>query len=210
MSKEERDELYRLIYPFIFIPSRVRCFLKRSYVRRLTFHTGHVFQNSQSPFYADQSCPVRFNGYSYPDSASHELPTYLGRHLIRFPDTSFAAINLAFVIYEMRQFTIPYHIPENRAIANATQRTGPTKDDYHAMNDYKTPLFADCLSSTDEPGFDFSFDPRRSMNHDLEFGSLIQTSTCLDTFVYTLGTLTGVWEGIYRVSIKLDDFILQF
>lgn len=95
---------------------------------------------------------------------------------------------------------VPYHLPENRAIANATQRTGPTKDDYKAMLYYKTPLFADCLSSTDKPGFDFSFDTRRSMNHDLEFGSILQTSACLDTFVYTPGILTGVWEGIYRVS----------
>ena len=172
-------------------------------------------QNSQSPFYADQSCPARFNGCSFSglgNSACRELPTYLGRSLIRFPDTSFAAINLAFVIHEMRQLNlkVPYHFPENRAIANATQRTGPTKDDYKAMFDYETPLFADCLSSTDEPGFEFSYDPRRSMNHDLEFGSLLRTSTCLDTFVYTPGTLTGVWEGIYRVSTKLDGFILQF
>ena len=104
---------------------------------------------------------------------------------------------------------MPYHLPENRAIANATLRTGPTKDDYKAMIDYKTPLFTDCLSGTDEPGFGFSFDPRRSMNHDLEFGSLLQSSTCLDAFVYTPGTLTGVWEGICQVSTKLDDFILQ-
>lgn len=157
-------------------------------------------QNSQSPFYADQSCPARFNGCDLGNSACRELPTYLGRPLTRFPDTSFAAINLAFVIYEMRQLKVPYHLPENRAIANATQRTGPTKEDYKVMFDYKTPLFADCLSSTDDPGFDFSFDPRRSMNHDLEFGSLLQTSTCRDTFVYTPGTLTGVWEGIHRVS----------
>jgi hypothetical protein len=155
---------------------------------------------------------MSFNGCSCPDqvnSACHELPTiqtYLGRPLIRFPDTSFAAINLAFVIYEMpvRQLKVPYHLPENRAIANATQRTGPTKDDFKAMLYYKTPLFADCLSSTDEPGFDLSFDTRRSMNHDLEFGGLLQTSTCLDTFTYTPGTLTGVWEGIYRVSWMVD------
>jgi len=171
--------------------------------RHSTFHTGYFFQNSQSLFYGDQLCPARFNGCSCPDlgnSAGHDLPTYLGRHLVRFPDTSFAAINLAFVICEMRQLQVPYHLPENRAIANATQRTGPTKDDFKAMVCYKTPLFADCLSSTDDPGFDFSFDPRRSMNHDLEFGSILQSSTCLDTFVYTPGTLTGVWEGINRVS----------
>lgn len=106
----------------------------------------------------------------------------------------------------MRQLIIPYHLPENRAIANATQRTGPTKDDYKAMLSYRTPLFADCLSSTDEPGFDFAFDPRRSMNHDLEFGSLLQNSACLDTFVYTPGTLTAVWEGIYRVSFQVGWF----
>jgi hypothetical protein len=100
----------------------------------------------------------------------------------------------------MRQLIVPHHLPENRAIANATQRTGPTMDDFKAMLDYKTPLFADCLSSADEPGFD----PRKSMNHDLEFGNLLQTSTGLDTFVYTPGTLTGVWEGIHRVNTKLE------
>ncbi|KAF8816959.1 hypothetical protein BYT27DRAFT_7075863 [Phlegmacium glaucopus] len=188
MSKEERDELYGLIYPFIFMPSR----------------------KSQSPFQTDQSCPAcpaSFNDCSCPDpgnSLCHELPTfytYLGRQVIRFPDTCFAAVNLAFVIHETRQLKVPYHLPENRAIANATQRTGPTKDDYKAMLCYKTPLFADYLTSTDEPSFDFSFDPRRSMSHDLEFGSLLGTSggaKCLDTFVYTPGTMTGVWEGIYQ------------
>lgn len=128
--------------------------------------------------------------------------TYLGRQVICFPDTSFAAINLAFVIYETRELKVPYHLPETRAIANATQRTGPTKDDFKAMFYYKTPLFADCLSSTDEPGFDFPFDPRRSINHDLEFGNLLESEnmTHRDTFVYTPGIMTGVWEGIYQVS----------
>jgi hypothetical protein len=150
--------------------------------------------------------PTSLHGSSCPDLgnfACHELPTintYLGRQLIRFPDASFAAINLAFAIYETRQLQVPYHLPENRAIANATQRTGPTKDDYKAMVYYQTSLFADCLASSDEPGFDFSFDSRRSMNHDLEFGSFLRTSPCLDACVYTPGTITGVWEGIYRVS----------
>lgn len=103
----------------------------------------------------------------------------------------------------MRQLKIPYHLPENRAIANATQRTGPTKDDYKAMLYYKTPLFADSLASNNEPGFNFSSDPRRSMYHDLEFGSSLRTSTCLDTFTYTPGTITGVWEGIYQVSSRV-------
>ena len=112
----------------------------------------------------------------------------------------------------MRQFTIPYHLPENRAMANAAQQTGPTKDDFKAMVNYKTPLFADGLVLTTTTSSDDDhhhhlvngFDPRRSMNHDLEFGNLLLrttgTSTCLDTFVYTPGTLTGVWEGIHRVS----------
>ena len=98
---------------------------------------------------------------------------------------------------------VPDHLPENRAIANATQRTGPTKDDYKAMRCYKTPLFAKCSGSTDEPAFDFSFDPRRSMKHDPEFGSLLRTlgdTTHRDAFVYIPGTVTGVWEGICRVS----------
>ena len=149
------------------------------------------------------------NGNYY--SAFRELPSYLGRRLIRFPDTSFAAINLAFVIYEMRHLAIPYHLPENRAIANATQQTGPTKDDFKAMINYKTPLFADsgCLVTSIDADVGPGFDPRRSMNHDLEFGNLlIQTSTCLDTFVYTPGTLTGVWEGIHRVSIYTDHGFL--
>jgi hypothetical protein len=152
------------------------------------------------------------DGGFFPDLGSlpcHELPTvhtYLGRQVIRFPEASFAAINLAFTIYEMRQLKIPYHLPENRAIANATQRTGPTKDDYKAMLHYKTPLFADSLASNNEPGFNFSSDPRRSMYHDLEFGSLLRTSTCLDTFVYTPGTITGVWEGIYQVSSRVCIF----
>ena len=38
MSMEERDELYGLIYPFISMSSRVRCFLKRSCLCHLTFH----------------------------------------------------------------------------------------------------------------------------------------------------------------------------
>ena len=103
----------------------------------------------------------------------------------------------------MRQLKLPYHLPENRVIANATQFTGPTKDDYQAMFDYKTALFADCFPTTDEPT-SLDITPQRSMNHDLEFGSLLQISTCLQTFIYTPGTLTGVWEGIYQVSTELD------
>ena len=41
---------------------------------------------------------------------------------------------------------VPHLLPENYAIANATQCTGPTKDDFKAMLDYKTLLFADCLT----------------------------------------------------------------
>ena len=188
MSKDERDELYGLIYPFISVSSRVRCFFKWFCLCYSSFHLGYVFQNSQSLLYADLLCP---NGCSFPymgNSAWHAsgFPTHLGRPIIKIPDTSCAAINLAFVIYEMRQLKLPYHLPENRVISNASQLTGPTKDDYKAMFDYRTALFADCLPTTDEPT-SLDITPRRSMNHDLEFGSLLQISTCLQTFIYTPG-----------------------
>lgn len=162
------------------------------------FTLNYVFQNSQSLF-ADRSY---LNGCSFPslfNSAWHASgpPTYLGHPIIKIPDPSFAAIYLAFVIYEMRQLKLPYHLPESCVIANATQHTGPTKDDYKSMSGYKTALFADCLRSTDEhTSLDIICDHRRSMNHDLEFGILLQISTCLQTFIYTPGTLTCIWQTV--------------
>lgn len=95
-----------------------------------------------------------------------------------------------------------HHLPATRAIANATQWFGPTKEDIHKIKGYLTKLFADTVSWTHDLDY-FMNDVRRSEKHDLEFQRMIFADQCA-TEVTALpamhGMLTGIWEGYYMVS----------
>jgi len=137
-----------------------------------------------------------------------DVSTYL-----KLPDPSTAAINLAFAIFELNRPKVPYHLPKTRAIAIASQRFGPTQEDYEALASYRTPLFADLnLANTNTengqlsspPSIDIGVDAPRSCMHDLQFGEILKnldgrTNPEVWAPSYIPGTLTGVWEGVYRV-----------
>ena len=133
------------------------------------------------------------------------VSVYLKSQPVRLPDSSIAAINLASAILECTPLKIPYHLPHTRAEADASQRTGPTQDDYRALGSIVTPLFADSrpreVPDTPETCVRES---TRSVIHDLEFAYILHetdTKNALNQnqFTYSPGQMTGVWEGLYRV-----------
>jgi hypothetical protein len=123
------------------------------------------------------------------------------------PESSIAAINLACIVFESEPLQMPYHLPETRAHAIAAQLSGPTQEDFRVFASYETPLFADSMPG--EP-FDYSAEAPRSMFHDFELrhsmGVTSLNGSYIPEIVYTPGTMTGIWEGVFRVSIFFFTF----
>lgn len=117
------------------------------------------------------------------------------------PDVSSAAIIMTFALKELHPLQIPPHLPLNRAIALATQRTGPTIEDLHAVASYQTPLFYDTCSETNIPGPN-TLVPQRRRWHDPEFHQKLSAPADLGASAYCqlLSTLRGIWEGTLLVK----------
>ncbi|CAA7262025.1 unnamed protein product [Cyclocybe aegerita] len=184
MSKQDRDDLYSLIFPYIFSPNKKP---ESPALRALS--------------YPGPSIPINVR------SENAHVYTYLRRQLPYLPDPSLAAINLAYAIFEATPLKIPPHLPETRTTANASQRLGPTKEDYRNLGSYRTLLFSDSMAMSvgnGLPGEETSPGILRSMLHDIEFGNVLSQpaakgpSTASGVFAYKPGTMTGLWEGTYR------------
>ncbi|TFK71194.1 hypothetical protein BDN72DRAFT_837935 [Pluteus cervinus] len=123
------------------------------------------------------------------------------------PRPTSAAITLTFALTEVVPLAIPQHLPETRAIANATQRSGPTMEDMQAISDYRTPLFADSRMTSAQPSKpvkDTAVDNRDG--RDPGFARMLQASGDLlsgEGFCYVPGQMSGLWEGNYKVATFL-------
>ena len=124
------------------------------------------------------------------------------------PESSIAAINLACIIFESEPLKMPYHLPETRAHAIAAQLSGPTKEDFRVFASYETPLFADSMPA--EP-LNYGAKAPRSMFHDFELrhsmGVTSLDGSYIPEIIYTPGTMTGIWEGVFRVSNLFSPFM---
>ncbi|KAH9477107.1 hypothetical protein JR316_0011023 [Psilocybe cubensis] len=171
MSKAHRDELYGLIYPYIFMDK--------------------------------QEIPpkLRTSGDS-----GHTMPVYvyLCRQMPLVPEPAIAAIHLTLVLLESNTLQIPPHLPETRAIAIATLRSGPTIEDYRFMASYETTLSKATHRSPDPAcaALPISTEPDPSTNNDMFFGAILRSlgeAQSTETFAYTPGTMSGLWEGVFRI-----------
>jgi hypothetical protein len=120
------------------------------------------------------------------------------------PDPSSAAIILTFALNEAVSLAIPPHLPENRAVALVTHRSGPTMEDFRAVASCKTPLFADIRRGrkTKQASTIGVMHPDQRVN-DVEFCKALRLSYDLvrsSARHYVPGTLTGTWDGSYMVS----------
>ncbi|KAF9555738.1 hypothetical protein CPC08DRAFT_726190 [Agrocybe pediades] len=178
MSKKDRDELYGLVFPFIFSPQ----------------------QPSKPP----------------------QVSAYQKTQLAMTPNSATAAINLASAILESTPMRIPYHLPETRAIAIATQRSGPTQEEYKAVVAYETLLQADFAEEQQQQDDDYSSSSTLSercpdhpyamsgtpsgfsRHNDLAYAEILRSLDpghgSSNVFSYTPGTMTGLWEGIFRTA----------
>ena len=139
------------------------------------------------------------------DGRGFRIPAYRLPHAAFIPNPSTAAGNLASVIFESGGMKMPPHLPDTRG--THVQDIVPTKSDFRAFAGYGTPLFADSLIR-DDGVVDMSGTPRSAL-HDLELRPLL-LRTPLDASYpkirYTLGSLTAVWEGVFRVRITIIFF----
>lgn len=99
---------------------------------------------------------------------------------------------------------IPLHLPETRAIANNTQRVGPTMDSFRDLQSHLSPLFADRLS-VKKIVSTLAYNAAYSIDHKLVFSQAQvhpNDITTLDFSVYPYipGSLSGLWEGTFLVS----------
>jgi len=120
---------------------------------------------------------------------------------------------LASVILECAPVRIPNHLPETRAIANANQRSGPTQEDFKTLAAYQTLLLADLTEDYDDYPvtggliIPSALEAIPSRHCDVRFGEILRTldySESSSRFSYAPGTISGLWEGIFRVSSQFD------
>ncbi|KXN83200.1 hypothetical protein AN958_01714 [Leucoagaricus sp. SymC.cos] len=127
------------------------------------------------------------------------------------PDPTLAAINLLFCLREIDSLAVPEHLPETRAIAIATQRTGPTKEDFLKIRGYKTKLFADTLPSAGYPqNYTIQGYGSRSGGMDLEFSRMVLGEGGVKevkALSLMCGMLAGVWEGFYMFTATQPGII---
>ncbi|KAG6879777.1 hypothetical protein C0992_011822 [Termitomyces sp. T32_za158] len=110
---------------------------------------------------------------------------------------------LIFALNEVVPLTVPTHVPETRAVANASQRSGPTVEDFRAISQGRTPLFAETIK-TKATGTN----PAAIMSNPTHLGlyksrindflySTYMSPTIQPGYVYVPGFLSGVWEGSF-------------
>lgn len=125
------------------------------------------------------------------------------------PRPSSAAIILTFALMETVELDIPYHLPETRSVADATNRSGPTMEDFAKFASYRTPLFADTVLCNLTPNLvsgTFISGISGSARRDQEFVRM-SCGPFASGNSYIPGSLTGLWEGSYMVSFVFQGSI---
>ncbi|GLB44528.1 hypothetical protein LshimejAT787_1701550 [Lyophyllum shimeji] len=141
---------------------------------------------------------------TYSDTDETKKPTSLrctphADHIVLLERAS-PAIILTFALNEAVPITIPPHLPKTRAIALATQRSGPTAEDFHVLLETRTPLFADLrrawISGKDNVTCEEKYKSRIGpmMYFNYVAPSLAAGHVCLP------GSLAGLWEGSFMMS----------
>ena len=103
---------------------------------------------------------------------------------------------------------MPSHLLETRVVPHPAVQ--PTKSDFKAFAAYETPLFAELLSANESEIIDIS-GATRSTLHELEFRHLMSRTPSNASYPkirYALGSMTAVWEGVFRVSERV--FLRKF
>lgn len=142
-----------------------------------------------------------------------EVVQYSRRRTIACPNPSSAAILLTFALKDAVPLQIPPNLPESRVVATATQRSGPTMEDYRIVNTIRTPLFSDtwsCIPSSHDAGA--PQDPHRSLQYDQYFYRMVLEPPIVQPKLerYIPGSLTATWEGTYMVRFVLTHLLTQF
>jgi hypothetical protein len=116
------------------------------------------------------------------------------------PSLSSVSILLTFVL--KGEIQTPPHLPPSRALADSSQRFGPTKEDIDAFRRWATPpLLADTLTAQIARGSEPSQRFTRSMMHDQDFDRILQSVGTTEYICrsemsrYKPGMLTGLWQG---------------
>ncbi|OAX40987.1 hypothetical protein K503DRAFT_686422 [Rhizopogon vinicolor AM-OR11-026] len=179
------------------------------------FVTGSI--NVPSPHVHNRTtrrCPSngssnRAVGACIPNKHRALVSSFYGReHTLTAPSLLSVSIFLTFALKEATALQVPKHLPPTQAIARATERHGPTMEDFLIITRRRTPLLAD---SVYQSSFRECFADRagrkirasRSIAHDEEFYRIARR---LDFPENTwelracIGLLSGTWEGTYMTS----------
>ncbi|KAJ6625938.1 hypothetical protein B0H10DRAFT_1782218 [Mycena sp. CBHHK59/15] len=125
------------------------------------------------------------------------------------PPPSDAAIILTFALIEAVPLQIPFHLPATRAIAIATNRPGPTMEDYVVFQRTGTLLYSDIRRTTRTASDSTrSSTPLNLLERDPELANVLGVPSASDHErrlpAYLPGSLTGVWEGSLMISSCLS------
>ncbi|KAG6864609.1 hypothetical protein C0991_008287 [Blastosporella zonata] len=118
-------------------------------------------------------------------------------------------IILIFALNEVVPITVPSHVPETRAVAIASRRSGPTAEDIRAISNSRTPLFTE----TRLPAHSTLTNPAAIMSNPVHLAlykshltsfiySTYMASKCEHGYIYAPGILSGIWEGSFMCAIS--------
>ncbi|KAG5653545.1 hypothetical protein H0H81_012354 [Sphagnurus paluster] len=124
-------------------------------------------------------------------------------------------IILTFALNEATPIAIPPHIPETRAIAIASRRTGPTQEDFRGIAYGRTPLFAEmegARAAGTNPAAYISVAAHEVAYRDklrpfLHCGYCGSSPIC--GYIYVPGSLSGLWDGSFMKARILKQRIIQ-
>lgn len=118
-----------------------------------------------------------------------------------------ATIIITFALNEAQPLPIPPHTLPSREIANAAQMHGPTIEDFRAIANRRTPLFADVRREMESAASLMGYrpyNPSTIFDQDLcQFlydNYSVPGRTLTTGGYYGPGTFAGVWEGTFMIS----------
>jgi len=207
LPAEERGQMLSELRPFVTGSSNV---IKRSCPHIEPTLTSFQVPSPNVSSGTRKRCPSngssnRARGTCISNKHRALIPSFYSReHTLTAPNLLSAAIFLTFALKEATALQVPKHLP-TQAIARATERHGPTMEDFLIITRRRTPLMAD---SSHQSTFRECFADRaarkirasRSLAHDEEFYRIARRLEFPDDtweLRSCIGLLSGTWEGTY-------------
>ncbi|KAF5375391.1 hypothetical protein D9615_007940 [Tricholomella constricta] len=169
----------------------LRKLLRFTSISTLASNPRHLHWEHKNPY--ETTKPALHIGF---DSMDHS-------HIL---ERTIPIIIIIFALNEAVPIAIPSHIPETRALAIASQRSGPTAEDFRSIADRRTPLFAEIRQAQMSGANPTTYisNPAHWVAYESRLRPILYSSYLSPKYVpghvYVPGSLAGLWDGCLMVS----------